>query len=251
MKNRFKYSAAIERYLSDEMEYAEMRSFEKEIASNPVLSAELELTRNIDKALRCDDVIDFRQKMTSANKDNKIPKLEMPIVHLRRYKYWLVAASFVLLAALGSVIYLNASRGPSNDELFNSYYTSENMINVTRSGDANIVEAIIKFQEKDYKSSSRLFSQILVNDSSNFAGWFFYGISCIETGDFNKAESAFQYIIADNQNLYTEHAGWYLALSYLKSNQSNKAKKQLQIIAADPENFHRSDARHLLEKLEE
>lgn len=249
MKQRFKYSSAIERYLANDMAYAEMRSFEKEIALNRSLSGELEFTRNIDKALERDDVIDFRLKLVSARNEYKGTKSEIPVIHVQRKRFWYAAASLVLLASIASVLYFNFSGSNSNDALFKKYYTSENIVDVTRSGDANIVEAIIRFQEKDYKASSKLFGQILEKDTQNFAGWFFYGISCIETGESLKAETAFNHIIADNQNLYVEHAEWYLALCYLKSDQSYKAKIQLEKIAAETENFHQSDAKHLLEKL--
>lgn len=249
MKQRFKYSADIERYLAHDMAYAEMRSFEKEVALNRSLSGELRLTRDIDKALERDDIIDFRLKLVSARDEYKGTKSEIPVIHVSRKRFWYAAASLVLLASLGAILYFNFSGNYSNDALFNKYYTSENIVDVTRSGDANIVEAIIRFQEKDYKSSSRLFGQILGNDSQNFAGWFFYGISCIETNEYGKAESAFKHIISDKQNLYVEHAEWYLALSYLKSDQSYKARVQLNQIAADSENFHQNDAKHLLEKL--
>jgi len=233
------------------MDYMEMRSFEKEMAMNTELSAELNFTRRIDAVLQRDDIIDFRRKLIIARRERMKIGTEVPVVHIQRKKFWYAAASLVLLAALGSVLYFTIPGGSSNDDLFRKYYSSENIIDVTRSGDANIVEAIIRFQEKDYHSSERLFGLMLEKDTSNFAGWFFYGISCIENADFGKAEIAFNHIIADNQNLYTEHAEWYLGLCYLKSNQSNKAKLQLEKIAANPDNYHHKDAKNLLEKLSE
>jgi hypothetical protein len=249
MKQRFKYSDNIERYLSHEMEYAEQRSFEKEIARNSTLAAELELTRNIDETLKQDDLIDLRLKLVYARNESLKAKSDIPVVHIPRKKFWYAAASLVLLASLGAALFFNNAGKNSNEELFRKYYSSENIIDVTRSGDANIVEAIIKFQEKDYPSSASLFGQILQKDTVNFAGWFFYGISCIETQQFAKAETAFNTIIVDKHNLYVEHAEWYLGLCYLKSNQSIKAKQQLNLIASNSENFHRNEARHLLEKL--
>jgi hypothetical protein len=249
MKNRFKYSENIERYLSHDMAYAEQRSFEKQIASNSSLAAELELTRNIDEALRRDDLIDLRLKLVYARQENSKMKSDIPLVKFRQKKFWYAAASFLILASVGSILLLNIARKDTNEDLFRKYYSSENIIDVTRTGDANIVEAIIKFQEKDYQSSASLFGQILQKDTLNFAGWFFYGISCIETQQFAKAETAFNKIISNDENLYVEHAEWYLGLCYLKSNQPNKATVQSKLIASEPENFHRNDARHLLEKL--
>jgi tetratricopeptide (TPR) repeat protein len=249
MKNNFKHSASVEQYLSGEMLPAERENFEREVASNPGLAAELRLSRAIDSALLKDDIIDFRKKILVANKENKKEQRDVPVVRLYARKIWYAAASFILLATLGSTLYFSVPSGNSTDNLFKQYYSSENLIDVTRAGDANIVEAVIKFQEKDYQLSARLFQKILEKDSDNIACWFYFGISSIETENFEQAEKAFNHIIADNENLYVEHAEWYLGLSYLKSNQLDKAHQQFETISKNADNVHQDDATRLIEKL--
>ena len=122
-------------------------------------------------------------------------------------------------------------------------------MDVTRSGDGNIVEAVIKFQEKDYKMAAVLFKSLIDKDNNNIACWFYYGISSIETENFDQAEKAFNHIIDNADNMYIEHAQWYLGLTYLKNNNNKKAQAQFAKIAGDPDNFHRQEARHLLEKM--
>lgn len=249
MKNNFKYSASVEQYLSNEMAQSEKQLFERETASNPGLAQELKFSRTIDDALRQDDIIDLRMKLLSAYRENRKEKAEVPVVRMQFRKVWYAAASIIILAAIGSTILFRSMGTDSNERLFKQYYSPENLINVTRSGDANIVEAVMRFQEKNYPVAAKLFKQILSSDKDNFAGWFFYGISCIETENYVDAEKAFNTIIVDDQNLYTEHAEWYLGLCFLKSNQTVKAREQLTKISTNPENIHRMDARHLLEKL--
>jgi hypothetical protein len=249
MKNSFKHSASIEQFLSGEMLPAERENFEREVSSNPELAGELKLSRSIDAALKRDDIIDFRKKLLVAYRENKKVQPEIPVVRMYVKKFWYAAASIILLAALGSTLYFSVPRGSSNDTLFKEYYSAENLVDVTRAGDANIVEAVIKFQEKDYKMAARLFNNILENDNGNIACWFYYGISSIETENYAQAEKAFNHIISDNENLYIEHAEWYLGLTFLKNNQISKAKAQFEKIAANADNFHRQDAVHLLTKL--
>ncbi len=249
MKNNFKHSASIEQYLSGEMLPAEKEKFKREVASNTQLAEELKLSNTIDSALRRDDIIDFRRKLLAAYRDKRKTESEVPVIRLNPKRFWYAAASIIILAALGSALYFSTPSINTNERLFKQYYNSENLIDVTRSGDGNIVEAVIKFQQKDYQVSARLFKLILEKDNNNIASWFYYGISSIETENFDQAEKAFNHIIADNQNLYVEHAEWYLGLSYLKSNKLDKAKAQFSRIAADPDNFHRQEAKHILEKL--
>ncbi|MBK7172093.1 MAG: hypothetical protein IPH84_02405 [Bacteroidales bacterium] len=249
MKRHFKYSAIIEKFLTNDLAYAEKKSFEKEVTTNKELSEELILTKSIDAAISNEDILDLRIKLLAARKEAGLTQSAKPKVRTLWKKYWYAAASIILLATVGSVFIFAFNDTGTNDSLFKQYYSPDNLIQITRSSDANIVEAIIKFQERDYTSASRLFGQILENDTTNFAGWFYYGISCIETSDYLKAENAFNRIIQNEGNLYSEHAEWYLGLSFLKSNQMVKAKMQLEKIAANPDNFHRKDARHLLKQI--
>jgi len=249
MKNQFKYSESVERYLSDEMVEEEKDLFRKDLFTNPELSRELKFSRSIDAALRQDDIIDLRMKLRAAQKEGQAVKPEVSVIRLHVKKFWYAAASIILLASLGSALFFGMPGTSSNERLFESYYNPDNLLSVTRSGDANIVEAVLKFQEKDYLVASRLFKQILATDKSNYAGWFYYGITCIETESFDQAEEAFHTIIAENQNLYVEHAEWYLGLCYLKSNNIEKARVQLSLVASNGDNIHREDARQILEKL--
>jgi len=249
MSRNLKHSESVERYLSGVMNSAEQKVFEKEVAMNPELAAELRLSRSIDEAMKREDILDFRAKLLAGRYGSSQHGQSVKVVSLRRKRYWYAAASVIILAVLGTTLYWNISSHSSNEALFRQYYTPENLIQVTRSADANIVEAIIKFQEKDYSKASFLFSQILKHDTANYAGWFYYGISNIETKNYPEAEKAFKLVITDQDNLYIEHAEWYLALCYLKSDQLNKARQQLSLVANNPENFHRREARHLLTKL--
>jgi tetratricopeptide (TPR) repeat protein len=117
-------------------------------------------------------------------------------------------------------------------------------------GDQNIVEAVIKFQQKDFRIASVLFKNILDSDKSNIAVWFYYGISNIETQNYENSIKAFNTIIDQNDNLYIEHAEWYLGLCYLKSNQKDKAIDQFVVVASNPDNFHQKEAKSILEKLQ-
>jgi tetratricopeptide (TPR) repeat protein len=249
MMNNFKHSASIERYLSSEMPAAEKENFEREITLNEELYTELKLSMSIDESLKREDIVEFRKKLAFVMKEHKKQENEIPVVRLHPGRFWSAAASLIILAVLGSTLYFSHSGGNTTESLFKQYYNSENLIDVTRSGDANIVEAVIKFQEKDYQLAARLFKQILEKDNNNIACWFYFGIASIETENYKQAEKAFNHIISDNQNLYVEHAEWYLGLSFLKSAQPEKAKSQFEKISKETDNFHRQDAIHLLEKM--
>lgn len=248
MTKNLQHSASIEQYLANEMTPAESSAFRKELKSDPDLASELKLSKHIDAALAKEDVIDLTQKLIAAINANREVKNEVPVIKMHTRKWWYAAASLVALFAVAATLYLQTGRNLSNDALFSQYYNSENIVDQTR-GDQNILEAVMKFQEKDFALASVLFRDILNKDNSNIAVWFYYGISNIETKNYGNSIKAFNTIISQKDNLYIEHAEWYLGLCYLKNNQKIEAVNQFKIVAADPDNFHQKEAKAILEKL--
>jgi len=249
MRSDFKHSASVEQFLHGDMSQAERENFEQTVLANPELAYEVGLSRMIDEALLKDDILDVRKKLLDAFLEKGKKKNKVPLLSLIVKNYWYAAASLFLIVGLGITLYYSVPLGKSNDSLFRQYYSANDLIDVTRAGDATIVEAAMKFQERNYSLSSQLFKSILEDDQNNMACWFYYGISNIETGNLAEAEKAFSMIIKDNQSLYVEQAEWYLALNHIKRNQSEKAIVLLYTISANPESKHQKDAARLLEKL--
>ena len=249
MKNNFKHSTSIEQFLANEMAPSELLAFKKELQTNSELVDELRLSESIDSAIKRDDIIDLRQKLLVAIHAGRDVQKEVKVVKMNSRKWWYAAASILALCTISITLYLQTNRGVSTDKLFAQYYSSENIIDQTR-GDENIVEAVLKFQQKDFRTASVLFKSILDKDNSNIAVWFYYGISNIETKNYDNSIKAFNTIIKQNDNLYIEHAEWYLGLCYLKNNQKDKAIDQFVVVASNPDNFHRQEAKEILEKLQ-
>jgi len=249
MTKKLQHSASIEQYLANEMAPHEKVAFRKELQKDPALAQELKLSQSIDSALQREDVIDLTKKLIAAVNANHEIKAEIPVVKLYARKWWYAAASLLVLCAVAATLFLQTNRQVSNDSLFSQYYTSENIVDQSR-GDQNIVEGVIKFQQKDFAKASALFKNILDQDNSNIAVWFYYGISNIETGNYGNSINAFKKIILQNDNLYVEHAEWYLGLCYLKNDQKEKAISQFKVVAQNPDNFHRQEAKNILEKLQ-
>lgn len=249
MTTNFKHSASIEQFLANEMTPTESRAFKKEMVSNPDLAAELKLSQSIESAIQREDIIDLRQKLIAVINANRGQHTDVPVVRMYARKWWYAAASLLVLCAVAATLFFQTNRNISNDALFSQYYNSENIVDQTR-GDQNILEAVIKFQQKDFATASVLFKNILDKDHSNIAVWFYYGICNIETKNYDNSIKAFSTIIKQNDNLYVEHAEWYLGLCYLKNNQKDKAIDQFMVVASNPDNFHRQEAKDILVKLQ-
>lgn len=249
MTRKLKYSQLIERFLAGEMNEDELRWFSNELKSNAELSTELKLDNDLDKILLDEDVVEFRRKLLSIYNENK--QLNAPrIVRLQPRKWQLAAAAAIaVLMITGGALLFTQQRSYTPEKLFSMYYDSDRSIELTRSGNANIVEAVLKFQQKDFQGASLLFAEILDRDSSNMAVWFYNGISYIETDRIDDAVKAFKYIANDGNNLYVEHAEWYLGLCYLKNEQIDSAVNEFRNIAVDQNNYHKKEAEKILANL--
>lgn len=250
MNKQLKYSDIIDRYQSNEMSSEEVNRFNSDLLTNKVLAKEYRLEQDLNVILRQDKIIDFRKKLLNNYHLGESKKKAVKIVALGGRKWYMAAASVAFMMVLGGLLLFTMPRNYSNDDLFNKYYSTENVLDVARSGDANIVEAVIKFQEKDYSSATKLFSVILQSETDNTAAWFYNGIACIETEQFDNAIKSFQKIIKDNNSFYIEHAEWYLGLCYLKNNETNKAISQFMKISSESRNYHKADAQQILAKLQ-
>jgi len=250
MTRNLKYSQLIERFIAGEMNEDELRWFGKELQTNAELSGELRLDKDLDNILLDEDVVEFRRKLISVFNESKQKEATTKVIRMqpRRWQLAAAAAIAILMIAGGSLL-LTQQRSYTAEKLFSMYYDTDRSIELTRSGNANIVEAILKFQQKDFQGSSLLFAEILDKDSSNIAVWFYNGISYIETNRIDDAVKAFRYIVDDKNNLYVEHAEWYLGLCYLKNEQIDFAVEQFRKIADDQKNYHNKEANKLLEKL--
>jgi len=249
MTRKLKYSQLIERFLAGEMNEDELRWFSKELQFNAELSTELKLDKDLDNILLDEDVLEFRRKLLSIYNEKK--EVNAPkIVKLQPRRWQLAAAAAIaVLMITGGALLFTQQRSYTPEKLFSMYYDSDKSIELTRSGNANIVEAVLKFQQRDFQGASLLFAEILDKDSSNMAVWFYNGISYIETDRIDDAATAFKYIIDDKNNLYVEHAEWYLGLCYLKNAQIDFAVDHFRKIAADQDNYHKTEALNILDKL--
>lgn len=177
---------------------------------------------------------------------DEMNKLNYQIKNKKVRNKWILLPVIILFLTLPIIYFMNFKN--SDNSVFRQYYTSENILNITR-GNNKSVDAIIEFQEKDFQTSSYMFKQILTEDSSNIVIRFYYGISCIEINNYLESIKSFKYIIQDNNNLYVEHAEWYLALCYLKSGQKENAIKQFEIIRNDKNSYYKKEAESILIKI--
>lgn len=157
---------------------------------------------------------------------------------------------YVIFGTLGTtvsvfLIVLFFTKEYNNDDLFQKYYKSYEVIN-DRSD--NISSALVNYSNGNYDESIRILSKVLIEENENLMARFYLGCSQIETNDFEKAIENFKVVVQKNNSIYTEIAEWYMALCLVKTYKTESAQDVLQSIIDKKGDFYK-EAKNLLGSL--
>ena len=254
-KSEFQAPARIEEiegYIYNELSDAEIASFESELATNQNLSAEIELIRNIDKALKENDVMDLRsnlQKIAGTVASEK--QTERSFVgkfKAKRFIISTVAASLILLMGITGLFSRQSSQGELYQKFYSTYQTSGIVRSANAATDQTLAKALQKFDNQDYEEALNLFLDVTSRDQNNMVGHFYTGVSLQETGKYQNAIKEYETVIIDEDNLFIEQAQWYIGMCYLQTNENKKAFKQFKNIAKNA-GFYQQKAQAILRKM--
>jgi len=247
--NSVKYTEWIDQYLQGELDPEGAVKFEADLKVNSQLAAELKLEMDLDRALRDTEMLDFMAVCQEAQQEVNLTRSRGARVVQMVRKYWYAAASVLLIALVAGTIFLARPGSYSNEKLFRMYYQSGD-IEMKRSANSNMVEALMAYSQKDFTSAAKAFEQVLAGEPGNIPVQYYCGISNIETGNYARAIQLFDGIIKQGDNSYVEYAQWNLGLTYLANNQQAEAVVQFKVIASDTDHSYYDQAQSILEKME-
>ncbi|MFL9831132.1 CDC27 family protein [Flavobacterium sp. ST-87] len=231
-----------DQYLQGELSDEAQLDFENQLLENPELASELNSFKEVQLQLENKFAFASERNAFEANlkniSDAHFKSGKSKVISLKPWTY-LVAASVVLL--LGLFLFNPSKPG------FEDYNQYENAY-LTERGDevANLKQAEIAFNAKDYKTAIPLFEAILKEKKSPEIQYF-YGISLLENDQIEKAEVVFNEIKSGN-SVYKNKAIYVLALAKLKQKDYKGCQEILLTIPADYENYNQ--VQELLDRLD-
>lgn len=242
----------IEGYINNELSEKELASFEAELFSNQALAAEIELARNIDLAIKENDIMQLRGNLQGiAGAISAADQAEQSFAGRFRPRKALIVAVAASLAILLGITGL-LSKQSSQGDLYRKYHSAYETPGVVRSASMassqTLAMALQKFDNRDYEQAIGLLQKVISDDQKNMAGHFYAGAALQETGKYRQAINKYETVIVDNDNLFTEQAEWYIALCYLRTNENKKAYIQFDKIAKK-EGFYQFKAKALVRKM--
>ena len=251
MENLSNYKDYIQPFLDGELSREELDKISKELESNAVLAEDIKLYREVDQAIKEQDVMDLRKRLNIIHNslDGKVRQPK----YVPRYKKVLSYAAIASVAVLISVgvFYKLNNRKLSDEKIFENYEPYE-VTMVYRSADTDARKmlnlAMQKYEARDYKTAISLFEQILNKDPEDLKAELYSGISNMEIQRFSEANRSFNKIINHDDNLYVEQAEWALAFSYLM-NGNRKESKDLFNEIANKDGYYQEDAQEIVKRI--
>lgn len=223
MENQF---IKIQDYLDDLLSEEERQLFEKELAINRELKDETELQKKINGTIRSrieaqEGLMALKSTLAKSKKQyfESAPSESERIVPLGKvspFKKWgiTIAVAACLLVGLNFLDIFS----PSLSQL--PSLSSE----ITRSSEDPVLlsDAITAFNQKDYKVSANLFSELSVSNPTNVRFQYYLALSYI--GDKRWSDAIDTAIpIAEGTSLYNEDAAYFTALAALELNDKSLA----------------------------
>jgi len=242
------YSYFIERYNAGEMDKTEIKWFEKELNGNDSLCQEVMIRKKADQMLLHHDLISLRNKLSSLEKARKEKLVESAAKKATAIRYAAAFAGLVLIGSLFMITGKNQGTASLYSKNFSAYESPGPSRTPQLSVDDQFVKALQYYSEKDFLNAKALFTEYLNNNPENMQAMLLYGVTEMENKNYPDAKSSFNKIINNRNNLYIDHARWYLALCNIATGETAEAKQQMLAIKKS-DSIYRNKARKILRNL--
>ncbi len=247
----------IEQYLQGELRGEELAQFEEKVSSDEQLKKEVALQRAIIKNIKIAGRQDWAGKLekihqdmvTPVEKEKSVVRTLAPVRKIAWKKYFLAAAS-VLLVILSAVFVFKKKSGLDSKEILLAYYQPfADIQQTTRSTPPDSVSekgaAFKAYNDHNYVESIRLFKNI-VDKKKDELSLFYLGNAYLANDQAAEAEGIFKNYLAEFKEFRAE-SEWYLSFSYLKQGKEKEAIALLETIANEGNDFSKK-AKEILAK---
>ncbi|MFD0962562.1 hypothetical protein [Pseudofulvibacter geojedonensis] len=246
----------IDQFLRGNLSDAERLQFKKEMFADPSLAEEVQINKNLfamfetdeweeihhlnkdgvayEEYILSEDAKKIQQAITEANKQYR----RTSISPRKRYSWYAVASSFVILLAVGYSLWFTDSNTPEN--LYADYSDLSSLPSLTLRNDADklLSDAEQLFLEKEYTNALIALELYEAKyKTSNPSTILYKGICLLETNNFNKAAETFT-LLQNSNTLDSDKAYWYLAMTHLKRKDLKTTKSLLKEIVKNKYHNH-------------
>ena len=237
----------IDKYLRSELTSSEQDQFDTLLKNDPEFKNEVTFLEDLRTVSGVEDRNGLRKSIT--NFEAKISANETEVVPLFNYKKLLVAASILLVVAIGGITIFNPFSVNTDTLYAANFEPYKNVVTPIVRGESDDNEEIVAFtsyESKDYESAADQFNKLYQKTQRPY--FLLYQANAILAS--NKVVEAIPLLekhITLNDEL-SDRSKWYLSLAYLKENRKEEAIDLLENLSATG-SFKKSDVDELLDQL--
>ncbi len=243
----------IEKYIDGELRGEELDGLLAELGENTGLVAEVNMRKDVDKALGEKDILALRESLTKAHekgRDIRVKSIVPPESDLRTAKTLRrLVAVLVLLMGLSGALNMTYN---SIDKTYDSYYKapqwSPERSLTSETSYQHFLAGSLCFMNGEYGKAIENYNMAIKNENEKYAAHFYKGASLQQLDRFEEAIPEYSEVIKHANNLFIEEAKWNKALCYIKLKELDKAKTQLTGII-DENSYYKKDAKAILRRL--
>jgi anti-sigma factor RsiW len=238
---------AIEDFIDGALEEDLLEEFRAELSENTDLMAEVALRKQINDAIKEDDVQALRAGLKNARKDSEKDEVKSIPIPLRPFssRVWRNSVAIVIvLIGLAGVV----NTGMQNtNKMYDKYYESPVWASERSTNNSYDLfgEARVAFQHNDLAATINLLQN---SPQQNFVSQFYMASSFQKLNKMDLAIENYTKVIEHGNNLFVEEAQWYRTLCYLRQNEKVKAKEEL-LAVINRKGYYEQDAKAILRKL--
>lgn len=222
-------------YFEKQLSYEQQEEFEKLLESDEDFREEFNFHNNVKKAITLEERATLKKQLDSFE--------EKSLTRIIPIKTIAIAASFILFAVLGSILFYNQKTDYETLYVENFREFPNISHPVVRSGNLEnkADKAFAAYDKQDYKTATLLFSKTKSDEA-----YFYKGISEMMLEKYENASTDFSKIDKEKFPL-KEHLLWYEALNNLKLNNPAKAIQNLKILSK--KGIYKEKAKEILKDL--
>lgn len=229
-------------FLAEKLSGEELQTFERRLAAEPELAAELKVQQGMQRVLRAGRREELDARMRRIRERKRQAKGRIPA-----WSY--AAAAAIALVVLGGLWWLNA--GSSREDLYAQHYSL-----YTLGGPVRSPEAVTPFEkawesyiEGDFEKAQDYFDQVQPGDSLYMQVQLYGALCDLERGNFGYAQLRLQGIAQQLENPLRYDARWYVGLIYLKREEWKAALDVFKALQADKPRYRQAAVAEILSVL--
>lgn len=244
-----KYLILIQKYFRDELSEIEQKEFDQAL-EEPEFRSEVDMHAQVFEGLVAAkrenlraaivDVKDeFEKTRNSSESKNSFPKV-------KTLRWLFIAAAMLFLVC--SLYFFFQNDSPDYDAIYAEYYVPYDTPESQRGGNevknSPLDEAMSLYENEKYADALSIVNSI--SPKSEYVQ--LLSANCyMNLGQWELAESVLKSLSDSKDNKISQHAEWYLSLSYIKSNKMNLARDIFYKIKSTPNHLYHKRVIKLIE----